>query len=76
MLREKAAHFSLNHRGKVMYDADGAVIMVGGFPHGDFNPVTQSLADVEASIYGEPLEAWIVVSRVLGMLEDLQGINA
>ncbi len=76
MLREKAAHSSLKQLGKTMYDAEGAVILVGGFPHGDFNPVSQSLADVEASIYGEPLEAWIIVSRVLGMLEDLQGISA
>ncbi len=76
MLRENAAHLSLKQLGKVMYDSEDAVILVGGFPHGDFSPVTRSLADLEASIYGEPLEAWTVVSRMLGVLEDLHGLYA
>lgn len=76
MLRENAAHLSLKKLGKAMYDAEDSIILVGGFPHGDFNPVTRSLADLEASIYEEPLEAWTVVSRMLGALEDLHGLYA
>ena len=76
MLRENAAHLSLKQLGKAMYDADDAVILVGGFPHGDFSPVSRSLADLEASIYPEPLEVWTVVARMLGVLEDLHGLYA
>ena len=76
MLRENAAHLSLRQVGKAMVDAGDAVILVGGFAHGDFDPVTRSLADVEASIYPEPLEAWTVVARMLGVLEDLNGLYA
>ncbi len=76
LLRENAAHHSLKQLGKAMHDAENAVILVGGFPHGDFNPVTRSLADQEASIYPESLEAWTVVARTLGVLEDLHGLYA
>lgn len=74
LLRENAPHLSLKQLGAALYDAGDAVILVGAFPHGGFDSVTRSLADVEASIYPEALEAWTVVSRTLGVLEELHGL--
>jgi len=50
------------------------VVVVGGFPHGFFSKeVREGLQDLY-SIYPEGLEAWIVVSRLLCMLEGRLGI--
>jgi rRNA small subunit pseudouridine methyltransferase Nep1 len=76
LLRDGAPHVPLMRLGKIMHDAGDSLILVGAFPHGDFNEETLNAIDAEASIYGEPLEAWTVVSRMLGVLEDLQGIYA
>ena len=74
LLREKAPHFSLRRLGEAVHDAGEAVILVGGFPHGDFSRETLSLADVECSVYSESLEAWTIVSRTLCALEELHGL--
>lgn len=45
------------------------MIMVGGFPRGDFEEETRRHADHEISIWHQPLEAWTVSSRILCALE-------
>ncbi|MCS6770346.1 MAG: 16S rRNA methyltransferase [Candidatus Caldarchaeum sp.] len=45
------------------------MVMVGGFPHGDFRKETEELADVKVALAQRPLEAWTVVSRVLCLAE-------
>lgn len=45
------------------------MIMLGGFPRGDFEDETRETVDAVVSIWREPLEAWIVSSRILTMLE-------
>ncbi|MDW8435825.1 MAG: 16S rRNA methyltransferase [Candidatus Caldarchaeum sp.] len=45
------------------------LVMVGGFPHGDFSEETKKLADEVLSLHQRPLEAWTVVSRVLCFAE-------
>ncbi len=45
------------------------MIMLGGFPRGDFEEETKEAADVTISLWGQPLEAWIVASRILTILE-------
>lgn len=48
----------------------GDAILIGGFPHGDFNKTTYDVADEIYSIYeGRSLETWTILSRVLGVLE-------
>ncbi len=74
LLRDGAPHAPLKCLGKAMYDAGASLILVGAFPHGGFTQETLGAVDTEASIYGEPLEVWTVVSRMLGVLEDLQGM--
>ncbi|MFW9922232.1 MAG: 16S rRNA methyltransferase [Candidatus Thorarchaeota archaeon] len=46
------------------FDKD-IVIIVGGFPHGNFSSSILELSDIHLSIYKEGLEAWIVISRIL-----------
>jgi len=51
------------------------VLMIGGFPHGDFSETVLSLANEKISIgSGEVLDAWIVASRVLSAIEIELGI--
>lgn len=40
-------------------------VFIGAFPHGSMAEETLSLADEEISIYSEPLEAWVVTSRLI-----------
>ncbi len=47
------------------------LVMVGCFPRGDFFAETKMTADVEVSLFEKPLEAWVVVSRVLCLAEQL-----
>jgi len=45
------------------------MVMLGGFPRGDFEDETKKVADIAVSIWSQPLEAWIVASRILTILE-------
>lgn len=40
-------------------------VLIGAFPHGPMSEETLSLADEAKSIYHEPLEAWVVTSRLI-----------
>ena len=39
-------------------------IVIGGFPHGDFDPLIKEKASLIASIYKRPLDTWVVASRI------------
>ena len=41
------------------------VVIVGGFPHGHFSKAISNVADMVASIYDRPLDAWVVASRII-----------
>lgn len=41
------------------------LVIVGGFPHGEFSKVTLELADEIVCVDPEMLEAWTVVSRII-----------
>lgn len=45
------------------------MLMLGGFPRGDFEEETKTYADIVMSIWDRPLEAWIAASRILAILE-------
>jgi rRNA small subunit pseudouridine methyltransferase Nep1 len=40
-------------------------VLIGGFAHGHFSKTISDLADMVVSIYHEPLDAWVVASRVV-----------
>lgn len=70
LMSEKGRHLSgVFFRSEIM-SVPRPCVLVGCFPHGDFSDETKKLADVEASIYEGPLEAWTVVSRVLCYVEQ------
>lgn len=73
LLRESAPRISLARLGENIHSCPDAVVMIGGFAHGDFDEETLRLADSQYSIYPESLEAWTVVSRLLGVLEEFHG---
>jgi len=72
LLTEKTVPHTLSSI-QTLIDTPKPLVMVGCFPHGDFSPETKKLADVCVSLYEKPLEAWIVVSRVLCTAEKVVG---
>lgn len=50
---------------------ENPVIIIGGFPHGDFSPETLNLSNKKVSISPETLDTWIVVSRALYCYEEV-----
>jgi len=40
-------------------------VFIGAFPHGSMTEGTLVLADEAISIYPEPLETWVVTSRLI-----------
>jgi len=56
---------------EIAEDMDNTMVIIGAFPHGDFEPSTYKLATHIYSIYrGKTLEAWVVVSHLLALLAD------
>ncbi len=49
-------------------------IGIGGFPHGDFSEEIISLASYKFSIYRDPLNSWVVASRIAYAAEKILGI--
>ena len=52
---------------------DGAVIIVGAFPHGDFAEKTRALATEVHSVADSAMEAWAVEGEILHRLADVDG---
>ena len=52
----------------------GVPVVIGAFPHGDFEDETKALARSVYSIYSKPLETWVVASRIAHACEELLGI--
>ncbi|MEM4521144.1 MAG: 16S rRNA methyltransferase [Candidatus Bathyarchaeia archaeon] len=49
-------------------------VIVGGFPHGEFNEATLKLADEVICVDPEALEAWTIVSRIIYEYERTIGL--
>jgi rRNA small subunit pseudouridine methyltransferase Nep1 len=47
------------------------LVFIGAFPHGAMRDETLSLADEALSIHAEPLEAWVVTSRLIYEYEKI-----
>ena len=50
---------------------ENTLLIVGGFPQGSFKQETIKIMNKIISIYPKPLEAHIVISRILGAYEEL-----
>jgi len=48
-------------------------LVVGGFPHGDF--ISKFDFEMEFSVYEDPLEAWVVIGKVIHSIEEEMGIG-
>lgn len=57
--------------GELLSGYEKPLLLVGGFPHGDFKVSTARHVRMMVSIYRKPLEAWTVVSRALTGIEEV-----
>jgi rRNA small subunit pseudouridine methyltransferase Nep1 len=55
---------------------EAPAVFIGAFPHGTMAEETLALADEAISIYTEPLEAWVVTSRLIYEYEKALGRKA
>ncbi|MEN2974814.1 MAG: 16S rRNA methyltransferase [Candidatus Caldarchaeales archaeon] len=69
LLSEKGLQMKWSDLGEKITGYDYPMLMLGGFPRGDFREETRMNADLEISLWGQPLESWIVSSRIFTILE-------
>lgn len=69
LMDEKGDYMNVLELANKIIRLKNPVILIGGFPHGDFEKETIDLANLRVSIYEKPLETSIVVSRILCGLE-------
>ncbi len=78
LLDEKGLYIKITHLGeKIVQNLKRGIktcIFIGGFPHGDFSEETKSLAHERISIYRDVLDTWVVVSRIIEIVELLLDI--
>jgi rRNA small subunit pseudouridine methyltransferase Nep1 len=75
LMVEDGRPVKLRELAETITSEEKPAVIVGGFPHGDFEPETRRLADIEYSIYnGKPLETWTVVSHILAAVAISLGI--
>jgi len=56
--------------GKIITSRRKPLVMIGGFPRGGFHEETIRNADEIISLWPEPLEAWVIASRVISITEQ------
>ena len=69
LLSERGEKLRWRALAEKLTSARKPMVMLGGFPRGDFEEETRRLADMEVSLYPQPLEAWTAASRLLCILE-------
>ncbi|AFK22782.1 16S rRNA methyltransferase [Pyrococcus sp. ST04] len=62
IMHEKGEFMIPKHFGKLLSKFKRPVVVVGGFPHGDFR---SEIDGIKISLYGEPLMAWTIVNEVI-----------
>ncbi|GBC69896.1 hypothetical protein HRbin01_01601 [archaeon HR01] len=72
LLSEEGEKIDWDSLGMMMARNEKPTVLVGAFPYSSFRPETTRLAERIFSIYDRPLEAWVVVSRLLCTLERIQ----
>jgi len=69
LLSERGKSMRWSNLGRLVVSAKKPLLMIGGFPHGDFHKSTYEMADKVVSLWPEPLEAWIITSRAISIIE-------
>lgn len=69
LLSEDGKLMKWSELGEMITSKQRPLIMVGGFPRGEFRKETTRNADEIISIWPEPLEAWVVSSRIISITE-------
>lgn len=69
LLSENGLQMKWSEIGEKIVMFKKPMIMLGGFPRGDFEDETKKVADIVVSMWNQPLEAWIVASRILTIIE-------
>ncbi|MFA4647327.1 16S rRNA methyltransferase [Pyrococcus kukulkanii] len=62
IMHENGEFMIPKHFGKLLSKFKRPVVIVGGFPHGDFRSKVEG---VKISLYREPLMAWTIVNEVI-----------
>ena len=70
LLSEDGEEVGWKELGELVTSHQRPMIMVGGFPRGDFSPETKKHADKIVRIWPTPLEAWTATSRILCIIEQ------
>ena len=70
LLSEDGEEVRWKELGELVTSHQRPMIMVGGFPRGDFSPETKKHADKIVRIWPTPLEAWTATSRILCIIEQ------
>ena len=70
LLSEDGEEIGWRRLGELIISHQKPMIMVGGFPRGDFSSETKKHVDKMVRIWPTPLEAWTVTSRILCIIEQ------
>ena len=70
LLSEDGEEIGWKKLGELIISHQKPMIMIGGFPRGDFNSETKKHADKMIKIWPTALEAWTVTSRILCIIEQ------
>jgi len=75
LLSERGRLVKWGELGRLLTARERPMVMIGGFPRGDFHEETLRSAEEVISIWPEPLEAWVVASRAISIVEQAIGIG-
>ena len=70
LLSEDGKPMKWSEFGKIITSRRKPLVMIGGFPRGGFHEETIRNADEIISLWPEPLEAWVIASRVISITEQ------
>jgi len=70
LLSEKGKLMRWREFGELLTSKRRPMVMIGGFPKGSFREETLKNADKLISLWPESLEAWIIASRVIEIIEQ------
>ncbi|MEM4699951.1 MAG: hypothetical protein QXT74_03245 [Candidatus Nezhaarchaeales archaeon] len=74
LLTDRGALMRPRELAELIASEPSPLLIVGGFQRGDFSAHFYEIADVKASIYPEPLNAWVAASIVLHSVEEALGL--
>ena len=70
LLSEDGKPMKWSEFGKIITSRRKPLVMIGGFPRGGFHEETIRNTDEIISLWPEPLEAWVIASRVISITEQ------